>query len=188
MNRITCAIVGSLLAAGCSMHGAPEKASLQANANHVRLCDERVAFEVKPSDSAQPKDRPYYGIWKGEVPLGGSTGTMCVGLVVQDIQQGKANNWWVWNLGAGQDLNNFQGMGTANWWGRMDGGRMFLESDQPYLGNVYSYEFSPPDAKGELRGKFKVESMNRARKAAYPFVMYRYPTPVPASATSIASK
>jgi hypothetical protein len=85
-------------------------------------------------------------------------------------------------------MTNFQGMGTANWWGRMDGDRMFLDSDQPYLGNVYSYEFNPPDAKGELHGKFKVESTNRARKAAYPFVMYRYPTPAPTSATSVASK
>lgn len=193
MNRIAQAIIGSLLAAGCSMQGAPDKTSLQpmslkGGASHVRLCDERVAFEVKPSSGTRPEDRSYYGVWKGEVPLGGSTGTMCVGLVVQDIQQGKANNWWVWNLGTGQDMTNFQGMGVANWWGRMDGDRMFLDSDQPYLGNVYSYEFSPPNAKGELHGKFKVESTDRTRKAAYPFVMYRNPSPALAAAPNIASK
>ena len=177
MKRMSCAILGSLLAVACSTQDAPQKTSLQAEARHVRLCDERVDYDIKPSHAAAPQDRPYYGVWKGDVMLGGSSGTMCVGLVVQEIRQGKANNWWVWNLGDGHDMTNFQGMGKANWWGRMDGGRMVLDSDQPWLDNFYSFEFAPPDAKGTIHGKFKVESTNRARKAAYPVVLYRYPTP-----------
>jgi hypothetical protein len=177
MKRMSCAILGSLLAAACSTQDAPQKTSLQADARHVRLCDERVDYDIKPSHAAAPQDQPYYGVWKGDVMLGGSSGTMCVGLVVQEIRHGKADNWWVWNLGDGQDMTNFQGMGKANWWGRMDGGRMVLDSDQPWLDNFYSFEFAPPDAKGTIHGKFKVESTNRARKAAYPVVLYRYPTP-----------
>jgi hypothetical protein len=188
MKRISSAIAGSLLAAACSMQGAPEKTSLQAKANHVRLCDERIDYDIKSSAAARPEDRPYYGIWKGEVFLGVSSATMCVGMVVQEIQQGKANNRWAWNLAAGQDITNFQGMGNANWWGRMEGGRMILDSDQPYNNNFYSYELSPPDAKGEIHGKFKVESKDRTRKDAYPVVLYRYPAPSSTSAPSIASK
>ncbi|WP_300781176.1 hypothetical protein [Enhydrobacter sp.] len=188
MNRIALAILGSLLAAGCATQAEPQKTSLQPDAKHIRLCDQRVAYAIKPSDAARPEDRPYYGIWKGDVMLGGSSGTMCVAMVVQDIRQGKADNWWVWNLGDGQDMTNFQGMGVANWWGRMEGGRMFLDSDQPYLDNLYGFEFGPPDARGEIRGKFKVESTDRARKAAYPVVLYRYPTPAPTAAPSVAAK
>lgn len=188
MKRISCAIFGSLLAAACSTQGTPEKTSLQAKANHVRLCDERVAYDIRPAAAARPEDRPYYGIWKGEVMLGVSSATMCVGLVVQDIQQGKANNWWTWNLGAGQDISNFQGMGSANWWGRIEGGRMILDSDQPYNNNFYSYELSPPDAKGEIHGKFMVESADHKRKDAYPLVLYRYPAPASMSAPAVASK
>jgi hypothetical protein len=187
MKRMSCAILGSLLAAACSMQGAPQKTSLQADARHVRLCDERVAYDIKPSDTAAPQDRPYYGVWKGDVMLGVSSGTMCVGLVVQEIRQGKADNWWVWNLGAGQDMTNFQGMGKANWWGRMEGGRMILDSDQPLRGNFYVFELGPPDAKGAIHGKYKVVDAASGRSDAYPVVLHRYPTPAATPAPNVPS-
>lgn len=160
------------------MQAAPENiSSLRADTSRVRLCDERVDYAIKSSpEAARPQERPYYGVWKGDVILGGSSGTMCVGMIVQEIRKGRADNLWVWNLGDGRDMTNFQGMGKVNWWGRMDGGRMILDSDKPWLGNFYAFEFGPPNDKGELHGKFRVESADRSLSAAYPVVMYRYPS------------
>lgn len=190
MNRIVSAILGSLLAAGCATQAAPQKTSLRPDANagtgHVRLCDERVDYALRPADATAP-DRPFYGVWKGDVMFGGYSGTMCVGLVVQEIRQGKANNMWVWNLGEGRDMTNMQGMGKVNWWGRMQDGRMILDDDKPYRGNFYAFEFDPPNARGELRGKYKVVDAAGGASAVYPVVMYRYPVPVPAAPTAVAS-